>query len=48
MVSQNTPYMTLKGGYLEFSHLTKIKNRYITEMYMKKQYKSSITKNHRI
>ena len=39
-----------KGGYLDFSHLTKLRNIYkcITEIYMKKQYKSSITKNHKI
>ena len=29
-----------------FSHLTELKNICITEIYMKKQYKSSITKNH--
>ena len=29
----------LKGGYLDFSHLTELKNIYITEIYMKKQYK---------
>ena len=42
--------MTLdfKGGYLDFSYLTKLKNIYITGIYMKKQYKSSITKNHKI
>ena len=34
---------TFKGSYLNFSHLTKC----ITEMYMKKQYKSSITKNNK-
>ena len=38
----------LKGGYLVFSHLTKLKNIYITEIYMKKEYKSSITKNQKI
>ena len=38
----------LKGGYLDFSHLTKLKNIYITEIYMKKQYKSSIIKSHKI
>ena len=38
----------LKGGYLDFSHLTELKIIYITEMYMKLQYKSSITKNHKI
>ena len=38
----------LKGGYLEFSHLTELRNIYITEIYMKKKKKSSITKNHKI
>ena len=38
----------LKGGYLVFLHLTKLKNIYITEIYMKKEYKSSITKNQKI
>ena len=37
-----------KGGYLDFSHFTELKNIYITEIYMKKQYKSSIIKNHKI
>ena len=37
-----------KGGYLDFSHLTELKNIYTTEIYMKKQYKSSITKNHKM
>ena len=36
-------YRSIKGGYLEFSHLTELKNIYITEIYMKKQYKSSMT-----
>ena len=36
----------LKGGYLDFSHLTKLKD--ITEFFMKKQYKSTIAKNHKI
>ena len=35
-----------KGGYLDFSY--PIKNIHITEIYMKKQYKSSIIKNHKI
>ena len=38
----------IKGGYLDFSHLTKLKNLYITEFHTKKQYKSSIIKNHKI
>ena len=29
-------------------HLTELKNIYITEIHMKKQYKSSIIKNHKI
>ena len=28
----------IKGGYLDFSHLSELKNIYITEIYMKKQY----------
>ena len=38
----------LKAGYLDFSHLTELKNIYITEIYMKKQYKSSRIKNDKI
>ena len=39
----------LKGGYLDFSHLFELKKyMYITEIHMKKQYKSSITKNDKI
>ena len=30
----------VKDGHLDFSHLTEFKNLYITEIYMKKQYKS--------
>ena len=37
-----------KGGYLDFSHLPESKNIYITEIYVKKEYKSSIIKNHKI
>ena len=37
-----------KGGYLDFSHLIKLKNIYITEIHMEKQYKSPIIKNHKI
>ena len=37
-----------KGGYLDFSHLTVLKNIYITDMHKKRQYKSSITKNQKI
>ena len=39
-----------KGGYLDFSHLSELKNIYITETYMKKLYKSSLSsiiKNHK-
>ena len=38
----------LKGGCLDFSHLTELRNIIITEIYMKKEDKSSITKNHKI
>ena len=38
----------VKGGYLDFSHLPELKNIYITEIYVKKEYKSSIIKNHEI
>ena len=37
-----------KGGYLDFSHLTELKNIYITEIHMRKQYKSSKIKNKKI
>ena len=37
-----------KGCYLDFSNLAELKNIYTTEIYMKKQYKSSITKNKKI
>ena len=40
--------LSVKGGYLDFSHLTELKNIYITEFYMKKQYKSLIINNHKI
>ena len=40
-------YLGLKGGYLDFSHLTELMNIYITEIYMKKQYNSSISMNHK-
>ena len=41
--------MNFKGGCLDFSHLTELENidLYIIEIYMKKQYKSSIIKNHK-
>ena len=39
---------SVKGGYLDFSHLTELRNIYITEIYIRKQYKSSIIQNHKI
>ena len=45
LVSEQTAF---KGGHLDFSHLTELKNIYVTEIYMKNKYKSSTTKNHRI
>ena len=52
ILSQNITLLTVlrtsfKGGYLDFSHLTELKNFCITEIYMKKQYKSSIINNHK-
>ena len=41
----NIQILPFKGGYLDFSRLTKLKNVYINEFYMKKQYKSSTIKN---
>ena len=41
----------VKGGHLDFSHLTELKHVYITEIYMEKkktQYKSPRIKNHEI
>ena len=40
--------IAFKGSYLDFSHPTKLQNLYITEIYKKKQYKSSIRYNHKI
>ena len=40
--------LKLKGGHLDFSHLIELKNIYITEIYIKKQYRSLIIKNHKI
>ena len=37
----------VKGGYLDFSNLTELKNIFITEIYMKRQCQSSIIKNHK-
>ena len=39
---------SFKGGYLDFSTLTELKNICMNEIYLKKQYKSSITKCHKI
>ena len=39
---------SLKGGYLDVSYLTKLKNINIIEIYMKNQHKSSRIKNHKI
>ena len=39
---------SIKGDHLDFSHLTELKNTYITEIYIKKQCKSSIIKNRKI
>ena len=36
--------LSVKDRYIDFSHLTELKNIYITEIYMKKQCKLSITK----
>ena len=38
----------LIGGYFDFSHLTELKNIYVTEIYIRKQYKSSKIKNKEI
>ena len=38
-----TRFLYLKGGYLDFSHLAKLKNICINEIYVKEQHKSSIT-----
>ena len=39
-------FNNFKGGYLDFSHLTELKKYiYITEIYRRKQYKSSKIKN---
>ena len=40
--------IVFKGGHLDFSHQTELKNIYITEIYMKKQYNSYIIKNHKM
>ena len=40
--------VNLNTTKLDFSHLFELKNICINELYMKKQHKSSITKNHKI
>ena len=42
------PKIGISSKGLDFSHLTELKKIYITEIYMKKQYKSSRIKNHKI
>ena len=34
---KNLKYYDFKAGFLDFSHLTELKNIYITEIYMRKQ-----------
>ena len=48
MFTGSALHSSYNTGYLDFSHLTESKNIYITEIYMIKQFKSSITKNHKI
>ena len=48
MFSKYYFFRVVKGGYFDFSHLIKLKYLSITEIYMKKQYKSSRIKNHKI
>ena len=41
----------LEGGYLDFSHLSELKNIYFAKIYLKKKkkkYKASIIRNHKI
>ena len=45
VVKSLSTFTIFPGGYLDFSHLTELKNINITEICMKKQYKSSMTKN---
>ena len=40
--------MHFKGCYLDFSHLTELKDMHITKIHMKKQYQLSMIKNHKI
>ena len=39
---------SFKGGYLDFSRLTELEKNIYPEIYMRKQSKYSITKNHKI
>ena len=48
MFSQAISFRVVKGGYLDFSHLTELQNINIAEICMKKKYRSSVTKNHKI
>ena len=41
-------WKTINAVHPDFSHLTELRNIYITKICMKKQYKSSIVKNHKI
>ena len=49
MAYEKETHNVVKGGYLDLSHLPELKkNIYITEIYLKKEYKSSIIKNKKI
>ena len=48
MFSKGLLLRVVKGGYLDFSHLSESKIVCITEICMKKQYKSSIIQNFKI
>ena len=45
MSSKGFFFRFVNGGYLDFSHLTELKSIIITEIYIRKQYKSSKIKN---
>ena len=47
-ISHRQKLINVEGGYLDFSHLTELKDIYITEIYMKRHCKSSRIKNHKI
>ena len=42
---ENKTKNVLKGGYLDFSHLTELTDIYITEIYKKKKKKIQIINN---